>query len=89
MRVRLPPHVVFRELPFCGVLLDSRRSQVFRLSQRGAAALRQALHGPDATSPYESLINVAAPDPAMTRTLVDRLLAAGLVCSDEAADDHG
>jgi len=43
--VRLPEHVVFTELPFCGVLFDSRRARVYRLSQRQAALLRQALNG--------------------------------------------
>lgn len=45
----LPDHVVFRELPFCGVLLDTRQSRVYRLSQEAAALLREALHGPQAS----------------------------------------
>lgn len=42
---RLPEHVVFKELPFCGVLFDSRRTRVYRLTRRQAALLRQALNG--------------------------------------------
>lgn len=44
--VRLPDHVVLRELPFCGVLLDTRTSRVYRLSRPAAELLRQTLTGP-------------------------------------------
>ena len=50
-KVMLADHVIFRELPFCGVLLDTRDFHVYRLSRRAAGALRTALHGSRAVSP--------------------------------------
>jgi hypothetical protein len=78
----LPEHVVFRELPFCGVLLDLRRSAVYRLSQEGAAVLRQALAGDAGVEgPYEPVIRcrAPAPDSPQARALLAKLSSAGLV----------
>lgn len=52
----LAEHYVFRELPFCGVLLDTRQSRVYRLSTRASAVLRTALQGESAVGPFSSLI---------------------------------
>jgi len=89
--VSLPGHVVFRELPFCGVLLDTRRSRVYRLSQEAAAVLREALGGASGAGPYEPAIRVAVPragGPA--RTLLETLSSHGLVqiSTDDARDDR-
>jgi uncharacterized NAD(P)/FAD-binding protein YdhS len=77
----LPEHVVFRELPFCGVLLDLRRSAVYRLSQGAAAVLRQALAGAGADGPYEPVISCRAPTPDSPegRALLAKLSSQGLV----------
>jgi hypothetical protein len=85
---RLPAHVVFRELPFCGVLFDSKRARVYRLTQRQAALLRQALSRAD----EPSLATTAGP-PASARDpseaagrLLDELGALGLV---QTGDEEG
>jgi hypothetical protein len=78
----LPDHVVFRELPFCGVLLDLRRSAVYRLSQEAAAVLRLALAADaGAHGPYEPVIRcrAPAPDSPQGRALLAKLSSAGLV----------
>jgi hypothetical protein len=77
----LPAHVVFRELPFCGVLLDTRSSRVYRLSQEATAVLRAALRGAGGTGPYEPAIRVAAPaaGSAPARKLLETLSSQGLV----------
>jgi hypothetical protein len=63
--VRLAPDITFHELPFCGVLLDTRQNVVFRLSPELTGALRRSLFGPLAVGPYESLVQ-ADPAPADT-----------------------
>lgn len=87
----LPAHVVFRELPFCGVLLDTDRSRVYRLSQEASHVLREALDGRDAPGPYDRLI--AAPEPASSDEQRERLLsglrAQGLVLLRPGGDDDG
>ena len=77
----LPPHVVFRELPFCGVLLDTRTMRVYRLSQSATAVLRQALPAAPATGPYEPVVAVTAPPPdsAPARRLLSGLAARHLL----------
>lgn len=82
--VSLPAHVVFRELPFCGVLLDTRRSRVYRLSQSATRVLRQALHGAQAAGPYEPVISAPAPEPGPedARKLIAGLRAQGLLTAD-------
>jgi hypothetical protein len=75
----LPEHVVFRELPFCGVLLDTRTSRVYRLTQPASAALRRALHGGDAPGPYEPVIRAGEPSSTGARGLIGKLASAGLV----------
>ncbi len=79
--VSLPEHIVFRELPFCGVLLDTRRSRVYRLSQEAAAILRQALHGADAAGPYEPVISAGSADPTIEQRagMLRQLGSQGLV----------
>ena len=79
--VALPDHVVFRELPFCGVLLDLRRSAVYRLSQEAAAVLRQALADGAAEGPYEPVIRcrALAPGSSQGRALLAKLHSQGLV----------
>lgn len=86
--VSLPGHVVFRELPFCGVLLDTRRSRVYRLSQDASRVLRQALQGAQALGPYEPVISVQAPQPTaeQRRRLLTQLCSQGLVCVRADAD---
>jgi len=88
----LPGHVVFRELPFCGVLLDTRRSRVYRLSQEATAVLREALHGAGGAGPYEPAIRVAVPRAggAPARKLLETLSSQGLVqiSTDHARDDR-
>jgi len=77
----LPEHVILRELPFCGVLLDTRTSRVYRLSQPATAMLRRALDGTDA-GPYEPVIRTrstaSASAPALGQ-LIARLASAGLL----------
>jgi hypothetical protein len=77
----LPDHVVFRELPFCGVLLDTRSSRVYRLTQQATAVLREALPGPRMRGPYEPVIGVPPPPPTAEarRSLLAKLGAQGLV----------
>jgi hypothetical protein len=77
----LPGHVLFRELPFCGVLLDTRSSRVYRLSQEATAVLRGALRAAGGTDPYEPAIRVAAPaaGSAPARKLLETLRSQGLV----------
>ena len=79
--VSLPGHIVFRELPFCGVLLDTRRSRVYRLSQEATRVLRHALHGARTPGPYEPVISVAAPEPTVQERdrLLTKLSSQGLV----------
>jgi len=88
----LPGHVVFRELPFCGVLLDTRRSRVFRLSQEATAVLREALHGDGGAGLYEPGIRVDARRArgAPARKLLATLSSHGLVeiSTDHARDDR-
>ncbi|MCL8015965.1 actinodefensin-associated protein B [Streptomyces sp. AS02] len=91
--VRLADHVVFRELPFCGVLLDRRRCEVYRLSQRAAAALRMALEGGHAQSPYASLLGAPEPEHhgALQRKLVQGLQQRGMltrISLGRGADEH-
>ncbi|MGI9099328.1 MAG: actinodefensin-associated protein B [Solirubrobacteraceae bacterium] len=78
----LPEHVILRELPFCGVLLDTRTSRVYRLSQPATAMLRRALDGTDAPGPYEPVIRTrstaSASAPALGQ-LIARLASAGLL----------
>jgi hypothetical protein len=86
--VSLPGHVVFRELPFCGVLLDTRRSRVYRLTQEATRVLRQALQGANARGPYEPVISVTAPEPSAEQrdSLLSQLSSQGLVRLEPAAD---
>ena len=79
--VLLAAHVVFRELPFCGVLLDTRSSRVYRLSQEATAVLREALLGARTPGPYEPVIGVQAPPPssAARRRMLASLSSQGLV----------
>ncbi len=72
--VELPTHVVFRELPFCGVLLDTRSSRVYRLTQQASTVLRRALDGACPAGAYEPWVRVDAPAPTAAPAL--RLLAA-------------
>ncbi|MGH3917243.1 MAG: actinodefensin-associated protein B [Pseudonocardiaceae bacterium] len=81
--VRLTEHVLFRELPFGGVLLDRRGLRVFRLSQPASAALRRALHGPRAGNPFEGLIASSDHDPELTRRVLGSLGAQGLIRQED------
>ncbi|MQA86928.1 MAG: hypothetical protein GEV03_20435 [Streptosporangiales bacterium] len=78
---RLSEHAVFRELPFCGVLLDTRTFRVYKLSQRAAAALRTATCGPSEGNPYGHVLGSAegVADPELAAHLVARFAALGLV----------
>ena len=84
----LPSHIVFRELPFCGVLLDKRRSRVYRLTQEATRVLRHALHGAQTPGPYEPVISVAAPEPTAQQRdrLLAKLSAQGLVQVEPRAE---
>jgi hypothetical protein len=90
--VTLAAHISFHELPFCGVLLDSRSNRVYRLPPETAAALRRVLRGPLAVGPYESLI-VAEPTEttagADTAAMLRSLAALGLVRIDGGARHKG
>jgi hypothetical protein len=88
--VSLPGHVVFRELPFCGVLLDTRCSRVYRLSQEATRVLRHALEGAQVPGPYEPVISVQAPEPTAEQRdrLLTQLSSQGLVRVDPNAN-HG
>ncbi|AUX46566.1 uncharacterized protein SOCE26_080720 [Sorangium cellulosum] len=94
-RVTLADHIVFRELPFCGVLLDTRDFHAYRLSRRAAEALRAALYGPGAASPHGSLIKDGeAGGPGLrdevTRRLLESLTSRGMVrIVDEQPDYAG
>ncbi|WP_326765481.1 actinodefensin-associated protein B [Streptomyces sp. NBC_01591] len=78
--MRIADHLIFRELPFCGVLLDTKRFTVHRLSQRGSEALRTALH-PGTPSPYELILDSNAENtaPLFRQQLIARLTAAGML----------
>jgi hypothetical protein len=86
--VSLSSHVVFRELPFCSVLLDTRRSHVYRLSQEATRVLRQALHSKGAAGPYEPVISVQAPELTAEQrsNLLTQLISQGLVCIEADAN---
>lgn len=94
-KIALAEHILFRELPFCGVLLDTRAFHAYRLSRRAAEALRAALYGPRAASPHGSLIqDDAGGDPALrdeiTQRLVKTLRSRGMVrIVDEQPDGTG
>ncbi|MDF3145383.1 MULTISPECIES: actinodefensin-associated protein B [unclassified Streptomyces] len=77
---RLADHIVFRELPFCGVLLDTRKFTVHRLSQRAGHVLRTALET-GAPNPYAPLLPDGDEDTAhrLRHQLLDRLVASGMV----------
>lgn len=75
--LRLAAHVVFKELPFCGVLLDKRRFTVHRLSPRAAAALRVALFR-GAPAPFE-WASTQEPTEGLERQIVHRLLQLGML----------
>lgn len=92
-RVALADHILFREMPFCGVLLDTRDFHAYRLSRRAAEALRAALYGPGAASPYGSLIKGdEAGGPALhdevTRRLVQTLRQRGMVRIVDEQPEH-
>jgi hypothetical protein len=78
--VELADHIVFRELPFCGVLLDTRRFTVHRLSRRASHVLRTALD-PGSPGPYAPLLPDGDEETAqrLRRQLLDRLVASGMV----------
>ncbi|MFJ8716688.1 actinodefensin-associated protein B [Streptomyces violaceus] len=78
--VRLAEHIVFRELPFCGVLLDTRRFTVHRLSRRASHVLRTALD-PGTPNPYAPLLPDGDEETAerLRRQLLDRLESSGMV----------
>ncbi|WP_437502372.1 hypothetical protein [Sorangium sp. So ce1099] len=94
-KVALADHILFRELPFCGVLLDTRAFHAYRLSRRAAEALRAALYGPGAASPYGSLVKGdAGGGPALrdeiTQRLVKMLRSRGMLrIVDEQPDGTG
>lgn len=77
----LASHVVFRELPFCGVLVDIRSARVYRLSRRASGTLRAALERPAAATDnrwVRGLDGSAAHDESTGR-LLRALAARGLV----------
>jgi hypothetical protein len=80
-KIALADHIVFRELPFCGVLLDTRSFCIYRLSRRATGALRTALYGPLAVSPYESLLKDggAGVTSQLTEQVVQMLQSRGMV----------
>lgn len=83
-KLALADHVLFRELPFCGVLLDTRDFHAYRLTLRAARALRAALYGPETASPYGSLIKDdksggPAREEEVTRRLLQTLKSRGMV----------
>ncbi|PRX51371.1 hypothetical protein B0I33_101525 [Prauserella shujinwangii] len=86
--VRLAEHVVFTELPFCGVLLDKRNLRLYRLSQEASAALRTALHGSAACGPYDGVTRLEGDvvDPATRQRVIGTLLAQELLRSAGGAD---
>jgi hypothetical protein len=88
LSVSLPGHVVFRELPFCGVLLDQQRSRVYRLSQEASRVLRQALHGAETAGPYEPVIGISTPEPTAQQRerLLSQLGAQGLLRVERSTD---
>ena len=91
VRTRLAPGVTFHEMPFCGVLLDTRVNLVFRLSPELAGMLRRALHGPLAVGPYDSLTGVETDTgrdgAAALRPLAERGLIRPVTGERDGADD--
>lgn len=85
-RLQVPEHVVFEELPFCAVLLDTRSSRVYRLSRSASAVVRAAVRGPLALSPYEDLISTQAcsVDSPAARRLLAKLIDQGLLTGGES-----
>lgn len=89
--VRLREGVVFRELPFCGVLFDKRRARVFRLSQRDTIVLRNALRRaavPGATVIPPHDLDLADMGAAASVRLLQPLRIVGLIriASDDQAE---
>lgn len=85
--LQLAAHVVFKELPFCGVLLDKRRFTVHRLSLRAASALRLVLYR-GAPAPF-GWAAPQEPNEELERQLVHRLLQLGMLqkCATQRAVD--
>jgi hypothetical protein len=75
----LADHIVFQELPFCGVLLDKRKFTVHRLSQRASHALRTVLEGCGAPNPYAPVLPDSGEAGALRQQLVERLIAQGML----------
>lgn len=75
--LRLAAHVVFKELPFCGVLLDKRQFKVYRLSPRAATALRVALCR--AAPAHFEWTATQAPTERLEGQLVHRLIQLGML----------
>ncbi|MEK8173968.1 hypothetical protein NKH77_48560 [Streptomyces sp. M19] len=72
-------HVRLYELPFCGLLLDTREHQVHRLSVRAVHTLRNLLTDVDSAHRYDALIADEAADEEVARGIVEALLTAGFV----------
>ncbi|MCA2211683.1 hypothetical protein [Jidongwangia harbinensis] len=91
VRARLTPGITFHEMPFCGVLLDTRVNVVFRLSPELAGILRRALHGRPAVGPYESLTGLepesGRDEMAALRPLAERGLIQPVTGTREGRDD--
>jgi hypothetical protein len=91
VQARLNPGVTFHEMPFCGVLLDTRDNLVFRLSPQLAGMLRRALHGPLAVGPYDSLTGAETDtghdEAAALRPLAERGLIRPVTDPRTGADD--
>ncbi|GII91855.1 hypothetical protein [Sinosporangium siamense] len=79
----LADHMLFRELPFCGVLLDTRSFHAYRLSRPAAALLRTALYGTAAPAPYPTAAEELPPEETgraeATRLLLGSLAKRGMI----------
>lgn len=79
MKATLADHVVFRHLPFCGVLLDTRDLTISRLSPTAAHILAAALPDAPTPPPFGALIAVDEPSAADVRTVLAALERRGVI----------
>ena len=73
------PDVVIREMPFCGIVLDTRTFRVYRLSRQSLNSLRGVVEGVRSVGDYDSLFATEPPDANAPRAVLDALLKAGMV----------
>lgn len=73
------PDVVIREMPFCGIVLDTRTFRVYRLSRQSLNSLRGSVEGIRGVGDYDSLFVTESADASARQAVLRALLDAGMV----------